>query len=90
MHLLVKKGKREMQKYFYTLNSDGSIFSLVKAKKCSTGIEITKTDYDKYRLILSSIENRDGYDKVVKLYPDFTYSVEYVPIEEIIVDEDEE
>lgn len=77
-----------MQKYFYTLNEDGSIFSLVKAKKCTNGVQITRVDYDKYKSILTSIPEKEGYDKVVKLYPDFTYTVEYTPIEEVIVDEE--
>lgn len=76
-----------MQKYFYTLNADGTIFSLVKAKKCSNGVQITKVEYDRYKSILASIEDREGYDKVVKLYPDFTYTVEYIPIEVIEIEE---
>lgn len=75
-----------MQKYFYTLNEDGSIYSLIKAKSCKNGIQITKVEYDRYKSILAGIPNRDGYDKVVKLYPDFTYTVEYIPIEEIVVE----
>lgn len=75
-----------MQKYFYTLNEDGTIFSLVKAKKCSNGVQISKVEYDRYKDILANIPNRDGYDKIVKLYVDFTYTVEYIPMEVIEVE----
>jgi len=76
-----------MQKYFYKLNADGSIYALYKQKTApSNSVQISKTEYDRYRSILANIPNRDGYDKVVKLYPDFTYTVEYIPIEEIVVE----
>lgn len=75
-----------MQKYFYILNEDGSIQALMKTKYCSNGVQISKMEYEKYKSIFASIPEREGYDKYVKLYPDFTYTVEYVPIEEIIVE----
>lgn len=76
-----------MQKYWYTLNDDGSIYALLKQKKCSNGVQITRVEYDKFKAILASIPNKEGYDRIVKLYPDFTYTVEYIPIEEIVIDE---
>lgn len=76
-----------MQKYFYKLNADGSIYALYKQKNSpSNGIQITKVEYERYKSILANIPNKEGYDKIVKLYPDFTYTVEYIPIEEIIVE----
>lgn len=75
-----------MYKYWYTLNEDRTIKNLQKAKVCSNGVQISKADYEKYKAILASIPNKDGYDKHVKLYPDFTYTVDYTPIEIIEVD----
>lgn len=75
-----------MYKYWYVLNENGTIKSLMKAKLCSNGIQISKMDYEKYKSILADIPNKAGYDKYVKLYPDFTYTVEYILIEEIIVE----
>lgn len=76
-----------MQKYFYKLNADGSIYALYKQKTApSNSVQISKVDYERYKSVLVGIPDREGYDKVVKLYPDFTYTVEYVPIEEVIVE----
>lgn len=78
-----------MYKYFYTLNADGTINSLIKAKKCSNGVQISKADYEKYLSITTSIPQKEGYDLTIHLYPDFTYSVEYTPIEIIEVNDEE-
>lgn len=78
-----------MYKYYYTLNSDGTINALYKSKKIpSNGVQITKADYEKYSAIVKSIPQKEGYDLTIHLYPDFTYTVEYSPIEEIVINED--
>ena len=79
-----------MYKYYYILNEDGTIKSLNKSKKVSAdGVQITKADYEKYSAIVKSIPQKEGYDLTIHLYPDFTYSVEYTPIEIIEVNDEE-
>lgn len=70
-------------KYFYKLNDDESIKALYKGSKVQKNcIEITKEDYERYKEILASIEEKEGYQKLVTLYVDFTFEVEYIPVEE--------
>lgn len=77
-----------MYKYFYTLNADGSIFSLLKQKKApKNSVQITKEEYDSYLSIFLSVPDKEGFEKNVKLYPDFTYTVDYTPIVETIIGE---
>lgn len=77
-----------MYKYFYVLNEDGTINSLQKSKKAPIGgVQITKAEYERYIAIINGVPEREGYDAVIHLYPDFTYTVEYVEVEVIIVNE---
>lgn len=77
-----------MYKYYYVLNEDGTIKSLWKVKKAPVGgVKISKADYERYIAIIRSVPDKEGYDKVVHLYPDFSYTVEYLPIEVVIVDD---
>lgn len=76
-----------MYKYWYVLKEDGTIKALYKQKSTpKNGVQITKAYYERYSAIVKSIPNRDGYDKTIHLYPDFTYTVDYTPIEIIEVD----
>lgn len=78
-----------MYKYYYVPNSDGTIKSLWKAKKAPEGgVQTTKANYERYLAIIRSVPDREGYDKIVHLYPDFTFTVEYLPIEVVIVDDE--
>lgn len=80
-----------MYKYYYILNEDGTIKALQKSKKAPAGgIQTTKANYERYIAIIRSVPDREGYDKIVHLYPDFTFTVEYLPIEVVIVDEGDE
>lgn len=71
-----------MYKYYYK-KTDGVIEFLGKSKKIPKNCEeITMEDYEKYISVLSGIEDKEDCLKVVTLYVDFTFEVEYVPIEE--------
>lgn len=73
-----------MDRYYYKCKENNIITYLGKAKKIpSNCVEITKEKYNEYKSIISSIPNRDGYDKNVTLYVDGTYTVEYIKIEEV-------
>lgn len=47
-------------------------------KRCT---EITKDAYDKYLDITRSIEYKEGYETHLTLYTDFTFTVEYIPLD---------
>lgn len=80
-----------MYKYFYTLNADGTIYALYRQKTAPEGgVQISKASYERYSSIIKSVPPREGYDTIIHLYPDFTYTVEYVEVEVIIVDEGDE
>lgn len=77
-----------MTKYWYVLNEDGTIKVLYKQKaQPKNGVQITRVQYDKYLEIIRNVPEKDGYEKTIHLYPDFTYTVEYAPI---VIEEEEE
>lgn len=43
--------------------------------------EVTKDAYDKYLDITRSIEYKEGYETHLTLYTDFTFTVEYIPLD---------
>lgn len=72
-------------RYFY-LSSDGVVIAYLGKgtlvpKNCT---EVTKADYDRYCDIRDNVEQRDGYICLVTLYVDFSFTVEYIPVEEEI------
>lgn len=73
-----------MYRYFYKLNNDGTIKALYKQKNTlKNGVEISAMEYNAYKDIIANVEQREGYEAIIKLYPDFTFTVEYTPIEVI-------
>ena len=66
-------------KYYYKIASDNVISYLGTAKKVPEQcIEITKEQYINYVTILNGIIDKEGFIKVVKLYTNGTYDVEYI------------
>ena len=72
-------------KYYYQTTDEETIRHLGKSKKVPNRpgyYEITHAQYTAYMLILESIEDREGFIKIVTLYIDGSYTVNYTPIEE--------
>lgn len=69
-----------MKYYYKAINN--IIQYLGKSKKVpKTCTEITKDAYDKYLDITRSIEAKEGYETHLTLYTDFTFTVEYIPLD---------
>ena len=72
-------------KYFYLTKNEKTIAVLGSGKKVPNKPgyhEISESQYNAYMNTLASIEDREGYEKLVTLYLDGTYDVHYKPIEE--------
>lgn len=68
--------------YFFKVTKD-----VINYRGCGTRLpknmtEVSKEDYDKYQSIIDNIEDKEGYVTVITMYIDFSYTVDYVPIEE--------
>lgn len=69
-------------KYYYQTTDEETIRLLGTGKKVPNRpgyVEITKAQYDAYMATLASIEPREGFHKIVTLYIDGSYTVEYIP-----------
>jgi len=68
-------------KYYYK-ESNGVIQYIGKGKRVpKTCVECTAEDYNRYYEITNSIPDKVGYETVLTLYVDFTYTVDYIPVE---------
>ena len=76
-------------KYYYKIAFDNVIAFLGTSKKVPEQcIEITKEQYINYVYILSGIIDKEGFIKVVKLYINGTYDVEYIQENTVHIIED--
>lgn len=78
------------KKYYYmTLDANECITSVGTTYTLTREMtEITRQEYNNYKVIIESIPDRDGYLKKVTLHIDGSYEVEYIPM--VIVEDDEE
>ena len=81
-----------MYKYYYKSSDGKTIQYLGKSQSIpKTCVQISKDEYDNYKSIINSIEDREGYAKAITLYVNGTYDVEYIQENAVhIIDTEEE
>lgn len=68
-----------MYKYYYKSEDGNTIEYLGKAKNVPAScVQITKEQYENYKSILKSIEDKEGYVTIITLYIDGTCDIGYI------------